>query len=274
MDIIDFLANDNYIIVNKDIAKLYGLEEAVILGELASEHKYWQKNGGLKDGYFYSTIENIEKNTTILEKRQRLALNSLKEQGIIDIKRMDIPAKRYIKINTEKLLSLFIDNIVQIGETSSVKMAELEQSNQPTKNNIKNNNDNNKIKEKISKKEIDIEFESIWQRYPNKKGKEGAYKSYAKARTNGTTYDEVIIGLENYLKEIKVKKTDNQYIKYGSTWFSQHCWNDEYVTTVAAKPNSFDTTMRELAEFVGEDAEFDFEDTDEYRDIMGGDDNA
>ena len=42
----------------------------------------------------------------------------------------------------------------------------------------------------------------------------------------------------------------------------------------ANKGNSFDTTMRELAEFVGEDTEFDFEDTDEYRDIMGGDDNA
>lgn len=40
------------------------------------------------------------------------------------------------------------------------------------------------------------------------------------------------------------------------------------------KGNSFDTTMRELAEFVGEDTEFDIEDTDEYRDIMGGDDNA
>lgn len=42
----------------------------------------------------------------------------------------------------------------------------------------------------------------------------------------------------------------------------------------ANKGNSFDTTMRELAEFVGEDTEFDFEDTDEYRDIMGDDDNA
>ena len=248
MDIIDFLANDNYIIVNKEIATLYGLDEAVILGELASEHKYWQKNGGLKDGYFYSTIENIQKNTTILEKRQRLALNSLKEQGIIDIKRMDIPAKRYIKINTEKLLSLLLNNTDQNETSSSAVLTELEQSNKPIKNNnIKNNKDNNKKdKEKISKKEIDTEFESLWKRYPNKKGRESAYKSYLKARQTGTTYDEVINGLENYLKEIEVKKTEKQYIKHGSTWFSQRCWQDEYVTAVEEKPNEYDSFVSGL----------------------------
>ena len=248
MDIIDFLANDNYIIVNKEIATLYGLDEAVILGELASEHKYWQKNGGLKDGYFYSTIENIEKNTTILEKRQRLALNSLKEKGIIDIKRMDIPAKRYIKINAEKLLSLLLNNTDQSETSSSAILTELEQSNEPTKNNnLNNNKDNNKKnKEKISKKEIDTEFESLWKRYPRKKSKESAYNSYAKARRNGTTYDEVINGLENYLKEIEVKKTETQYIKHGSTWFSQHCWQDEYVTVEESKPNGYDDVVNKL----------------------------
>ena len=248
MDIIDFLANDNYIIVNKEIATLYGLDEAVILGELASEHKYWQKNGGLKDGYFYSTIENIQKNTTILEKRQRLALNSLKEQGIIDIKRMDIPAKRYIKINTEKLLSLLLNNTDQNETSSSAVLTELEQSNKPIKNNnIKNNKDNNKKdKEKISKKEIETEFESLWKRYPNKKGKQKAFEYYLKARQNGTTYDEVINGLENYLKEIEVKKTNKQYIKHGSTWFTQHCWQDEYVTVVEEKLNEYDNFVGEL----------------------------
>ena len=101
-------------------------------------------------------------------------------------------------------------------------------------------------KEKISKKEIETEFESLWKRYPRKMGKESAYKSYVKARQNGTTYDEVINGLENYLKEIEVKKTDKQYIKHGSTWFSQHCWQDEYVTTVEEKPNEYDSFVSGL----------------------------
>lgn len=113
-------------------------------------------------------------------------------------------------------------------------------------NKLLDNESDNDIKEKISKKEIDAEFESLWKRYPRKKGGESAYKSYSKARQNGTTYDEVINGLENYLKEIEVKKTDKQYIKHGSTWFSQHCWQDEYVTVVEEKPNEYDSFMGEL----------------------------
>ena len=113
-------------------------------------------------------------------------------------------------------------------------------------NKLLDNESDNDIKEKISKKEIDAEFESLWKRYPRKKSKESAYKSYLKARQTGTTYDEVINGLENYLKEIEVKKTATQYIKHGSTWFSQHCWQDEYVTVEESKPNGYDDVVNKL----------------------------
>ena len=113
-------------------------------------------------------------------------------------------------------------------------------------NKLLDNESDNDIKEKISKKEIDAEFESLWKRYPRKKGIESAYKSYLKARQNGTTFDEVINGLENYLKEIEVKKTATQYIKHGSTWFSQHCWQDEYVTVEESKPNEYDDVVNKL----------------------------
>lgn len=113
-------------------------------------------------------------------------------------------------------------------------------------NKLLDNESDNDIKEKISKKEIDAEFESLWKRYPRKKGGESAYKSYAKARANGTTFDEVINGLENYIKEIEVKKTETKYIKHGSTWFSQHCWQDEYVTVEESKPNGYDDVVNKL----------------------------
>lgn len=113
-------------------------------------------------------------------------------------------------------------------------------------NKLLDNESDNDIKEKISKKEIDTEFESLWKHYPRKMGKESAYKSYLKARQNGTTYDEVINGLENYLKEIEVKKTETQYIKHGSTWFSQHCWQDEYVTAEESKLNGYDDVVNKL----------------------------
>jgi hypothetical protein len=50
-----------------------GIDEAIILGELASEYEYWSRREELQDGYFYSTIENIEENTTLTEYKQRKA---------------------------------------------------------------------------------------------------------------------------------------------------------------------------------------------------------
>lgn len=80
----------------------------------------------------------------------------------------------------------------------------------------------------INNKEIEEEFEIIWSEYPNKKGKANALKSYIKARKKGTTKEDVMIGLNNYLTYIKVEKVAQQYIKHGSTWFNQECWNDDY----------------------------------------------
>ena len=54
-------------------------------------------------------------------------------------------------------------------------------------------------------------------------------KSYIKARKKGTTQEEVIDGLKNYLAYIQFEKVDPQYIKMGSTWFNQECWNDDYL---------------------------------------------
>jgi uncharacterized phage protein (TIGR02220 family) len=144
LDIIDLLANDNYIIANKTIARLYGLEEAILLGELASEFKYWQRRDELKDGWFYSTIENVKDNTTLSEKKQRTALLNLKAAGLVDVKLAGIPAKRYIKINTEQLWQILTNNLRQNGETSSANLAELDAPNRSTNNNNNSNKNSNK----------------------------------------------------------------------------------------------------------------------------------
>ena len=72
------------------------------------------------------------------------------------------------------------------------------------------------------------EFENLWSIYPKKQGKTDAEKKYQKYRKEGTTYEEVLQGLENYNSYIKRKGIEQRYIKNGSTWFNQKCWNDDY----------------------------------------------
>lgn len=75
------------------------------------------------------------------------------------------------------------------------------------------------------------QFESLWTLYPNKKGKETAWKSYSSSIKAGVTDDDIRQGINNYLAEIKAKGTPKRYIKHGGTWFRQKGWEDEYDTT-------------------------------------------
>ena len=91
------------------------------------------------------------------------------------------------------------------------------------------NKSNNNISDK-SDKESDLEtrFNNIWKIYPNKKGKPKALLAYKRAVKSGTTDEEIKTGLENYLEEIRVKNTQQNYIKHGSTWFNGKGWEDDY----------------------------------------------
>lgn len=108
---------------------------------------------------------------------------------------------------------------------------------------IENRDKNNKLAssnddKKINLKHFEEEFEKLWSIYPNKKGKEEARKKYVSYRKNGTTYDEVALGLKKYIEYCKADKTEIKYIKHGSTWFNQKCWNDDYDIKETTKINS------------------------------------
>ena len=95
----------------------------------------------------------------------------------------------------------------------------------------------------VSKSELEEEFNIIWAEYPNKKGKSNALKAYIKARKKGITKETVMLGLSNYIKYIQIEKVDPKYIKHGSSWFNQECWNDDYTIKREA-------TTKDIAEYM------------------------
>jgi DNA-binding PadR family transcriptional regulator len=105
-NVLDLLRADGSIVVNKRLAHEIGLQEAVIYSELVSLYKYWTNRGELTDGeWFYCTFPNLEKNTTIKERTARTIVNKLEKQGLIDTKKMGLPAKKYYRI-TDKILEV------------------------------------------------------------------------------------------------------------------------------------------------------------------------
>ena len=140
--LMSILSNDGYIILNKYVMKALGLHEAILLGELCSEYIYWYKEEKLQDGFFYSTRENIEKETTLSPFQQRQALKKLTEMGLVEILEKDMPKKTYYKVDEEKVYKFLLE--------TDLNLTEVKKFNDKTSNNLTSSDE--KIKHKEVKK--------------------------------------------------------------------------------------------------------------------------
>ena len=195
MSILNLLASDNFITVNRSIASVVGLEAAVILGELVSEYLYWKDRDGLTDGYFFSTVENLEQKTFLSAHSQRQALEKLKEYGMVDVVKQGMPAKRYIKIFESKIEEVVNDKSLKILTTSDENFEEQVVKNFDSKKNI----DKKNIEKDKSKKDISVSV--------NDKGF-GAILSQVPAITNYKPLWDSFIGFIEMRKKIKHPLTD------------------------------------------------------------------
>ena len=94
--------------------------------------------------------------------------------------------------------------------------------------------------------DLEREFDQLWSLYPRKQGRRDALKHYIKARKRGTPAEDVYNGIVAYSEYIKANNIEPRYIKQGSAWFNQECWNDDYSirlkkTTTADLPVDLDS---------------------------------
>lgn len=150
-------------------------------------------------------------------------VNHLKDRGYIDVE-MIYDGKQI------KERRIFV-NSNPIKENFNTPKEKVED---PIKNNFKGGI-KEKFKENITRfnntsknKQLEEDFEKLWKLYPRKEGKKKAFEAYKRAIKNGTTNKEIQTGIVNYLTQIRVQRTNKQYIKQGSTWFNGECWNDDY----------------------------------------------
>lgn len=181
--LMSILSNDGYIILNKYVMKALGLHEAILLGELCSEFIYWNKENKLQDGFFFSTRENIEKETTLSPHQQRQAIKTLVNKGLVEIVEKDMPKKTYYKIDEAKIYKFLLETDFDFPDVKKLKdktsknlttrdenIEEQEVENFNINNNIINNNKNNNnilsnLNNEILEDEIEyLDYESIFKR--------------------------------------------------------------------------------------------------------------
>ena len=71
-------------------------------------------------------------------------------------------------------------------------------------------------------------FDTLWKMYPRKQGKKAAFESYKRAVKAGATDEEITAGITAYCNYIQASQIEPQYVKQGSTFFSQRAWADDW----------------------------------------------
>ncbi len=212
-----------------DIAKKYGIQPAILLKNLyfwIEKNKANDKN--FYDGYWwtYNSKKAFAELFPYMTARQiEYALQKLIEDDLII-------TGNYNKVAYDRTLWYAITK----KGYSILQNCEMEETRKGNGNpeNVQPIPDiNTGSKPHIKNKDnISSEFEILWKMYPRKIGKPKALKAYQKARKDGTTFEDVKKGIENYKKQIEAQKTAVEYIKHGSTWFNGECWHDEYIGEV------------------------------------------
>lgn len=98
-------------------------------------------------------------------------------------------------------------------------------------------------------------FEALWAEYPKKNGKKNAFESYQRAIAAGVTDETIADGIRRYKDYIAAKRTSEQYILAGSTYFYQWRWQDIYDTVSAAPTCSEKSGGDEFLNYLNEELE-------------------
>lgn len=128
-----------------------------------------------------------------------------------------------------------VEYIVSEVQISDFPYADFQHTEKQHAENSTQSNTNTSITNLSKNEDIYTEFEKLWNLYPRKQGKDKAFGYYKKARKSGTTYEEVEVGIQAYITYIRVNEIEAQYVKMGSTFFSQKAWSDDWTIKNRAK---------------------------------------
>jgi len=171
-------------------------------------------------------LEELEKHATDGKAAFRTGWNELKAKGYIE----RYPVRENNKIVAWKTIVRESVGITLLTDFQEVENLEVENQKLLSTNITKDLNNKNTA----NQDSLVADFEKLWKLYPNKKGnKSTALRSYKKALKSGTTNRQIQDGIVAYKKYLA--ENDWQKPAFGSTWFYNERWNDEYETKTAVE---------------------------------------
>lgn len=101
------------------------LANSVTAGVFLSQAMYWTPRGSAPYGWFYKTAEEWTAETALSYKEQATARKKLREIGVLEEKRMGVPARLWYRVDLERVSELLLET-QDSNRTSIAESAELE----------------------------------------------------------------------------------------------------------------------------------------------------
>lgn len=95
MDNFKLLTNKGFITYNKTVAKLIGINEALVLGELCSLSVLFKS-----DEFFYHQ-ERMSEDTSLSVRQVRNAIQRLEQSNLLEVRKKGMPCRIWYKIKTD-----------------------------------------------------------------------------------------------------------------------------------------------------------------------------
>ena len=226
-----WLFDEHPILIDKKLAAVIGFNEAVVLQQL----NYWLHSNSAKeiDGrlWVYNTYDNWRKdNFPFWSTRTiRRIFDSCEKKGVIltgNFNKAGFDKTKWYSIDENKINDLMDSPCGQNGQTEWTKWPD--GSGQDVHTNTiyytDTTSENNKHSASHSNaqrvSQLEEEFEEVWSKYPNKKGKKQAFNHYTAWRKASVKHTNEYL-LERLKKYLTYCQQNNWYHPMnGSTWFN------------------------------------------------------
>ena len=228
-------------------AELGTADEAIVLQQL---HYWLQRSNNARDGHkwVYNSMNDWLKQFPWIKSRKRLTryFDDLESRGLVvtgNYNKAAFDKTKWYRIDYDAL-SVLEKRLGQNDPTSESNRPNGEGQNDPTNTNrlpettSENNNKHSASHSNAQRvSQLENEFEELWSKYPNKKGKKQAFNHYKAWRKSSAKHTNEYL-LERLKKYLTYCQQNNSWYHpmNGSTWFNGR-FDDVLITEdVSNKP--------------------------------------
>lgn len=206
---------------NTEIAKAYGVKEAVLIqnlyfwiikNEANGRHYYEGRN------WTYNSLSALEKLFPYFTRKQlRTVIGNCVAKGAVI--KGNFNKKGYDKTNwfalSEEVLRVY-ESCAQTDTGYARMGTAYAQTGTPIPDS-----------KPYSKPDIETRFERFWKAYPKKKAKGDALKAFSKLKADDQLLEIILSALGRQKQSKDWLKEEGKYIPYPATWLSGRRWEDE-----------------------------------------------